>query len=146
MDDDAVDLELDAGARLRSWLKANNLFEVALGNPPHEWDGLQEDEQAAWLDAFAACQKCVAEANGSAYDALARIANVAFQRTMNPTCVVEWSDLPATCQLKWKFLVRHMVNLLLYDSEDDGAIQQHEEKIGDLFADHLKLILETSPP
>jgi hypothetical protein len=135
--------ELDEKIRFVSWMRVEGMLELALGHSPIDWDDRQEEEQLAFGEAFVACQKAVAEAEGSPYDALARTTYQAYQRATSPIDFVEWRDINPELKLKWEFLVRHMVNLLIFDAEDDGSVQPHEDQITSLFSDKLRVLQET---
>ena len=124
--------ELGAGVKLMSWLRFHNKLNHELGQPEFEWEGLQEWEQDAWLAAFEQAQKSVAEAENASYDALARrVRGLLYREEMD-----SWQQLPSLERLKWKFMIRHLANLLIIDPEDDGGPEQHEDEMIALFNDH----------
>ena len=130
--------ELSNPVKLTSWLRFYNAMEHELGNPVFEIEGLQEWELDAWMEAFAEAQKVVAEADGVSYDALARKVRGIYRLRVGRESIDEWQGVPDVEKLKWKFMIRHLTNLLIIDPEDDGGPEQHEEQMLSLFVDKLK--------
>lgn len=134
-----MESELGAGVKLMSWLRFFNKMEHELGNPLFEWEGLQDWEQDNWIAAFEQAQKLVAEAENSKYDHIAR-------RVRGTYCRDEmdgWQQLTDIERLKWVFMIRHMLNLLIIDPEDDGGPEQHEDDMLTLFNDRRKELVTT---
>lgn len=132
--------ELDPAVVLVSWLRFANRVADAMGRTTYDFDDMQDEEVSAWQDAFALCQKVVAEADGVSYDTLARQVYEAYQRVMFPTGFPLWQDQSEEERLRWKFQVRHMAVLLEIVPEDDGGPEQHEESLLHLFIDKLKAL------
>jgi hypothetical protein len=122
--------------QFRSFLRTNSALDAALGNEPREFEFLQDEEQAAWTDAYQKAADIVPKSTGRSWDSVAEEVNRAFQCALNPQQVVPWNDILPEYRLKWIFLIRQMVSIFEWAS-DESPIQHYEEQLVDLFREQL---------
>lgn len=120
---------------------------AAGGQPAAEWGDLDDDEHAAWAAAYSELLRLTTETEGDppTYDAVAANVNLRFQETVYAGGlagqVVRWEEIATPVRLLWQGLVRHMVNLLSIDVEEDGkSTETHEERIGLWYVSKLKAL------
>ena len=126
--------------QFHSFLRVNSMLDSALGKVPEEYEFMQDEVRGAWVDAFQKAREVVMAGEGKKLDGLAEQANRAFQCSLNPQEVVAWENILPEYRLKWVFLIRQMVNILEWTS-DEGSIQGFEVDMSNLFREHLAGIL-----
>lgn len=128
--DDAT--RLNDAEQLNSFLRANNMMALALGDTPDEYELMDEIIRGAWFDAFVKARELVSEGEGKTYEQLAEVANRAFQCSLNSQSVVPWDDILPEYRLKWGYLIRHTLTLLEWTS-DEGPIEAFESQLVEMF-------------
>lgn len=138
-DDDAEDQPLNIGQMEISMLRCVCRLDSVLGRPSRTPEDMDDLEIAGYRDATIKVINYAEAHEQETMDLgmLAAMAHAAF---------LDFTDQPAAkfdaiapaLQQKWRYLVKHLWNLMGYDASEDGAVQKHEEQIEAQFRDVLE--------
>lgn len=113
-----------------------------IGGEIVEWDDLPDEHREGWLAAYNAGSSVLdAAEDGEAKwgDVAKEMFNALMQATTDAD--VRFESLQEHLRVLWEALARHLANLLLHDSEDDGAAEAHVDMIGEWYASKADGIL-----
>jgi len=124
--------------------RAFTKFEFRVGRSQPEWHELEDDVRSSWCAMVN--EVLVKFDDEEANHSVASLADESHQRFAEgitgelPSDFLRWEELDEPLRQIWRHLVRHIVNLLAYDTEDNEGkkIQDHE----DIIDDHLRAKLE----
>lgn len=116
---------------LSGWRCLQRMWNV-LGRAVPDWPDADDGTRLCWVSAIEKAMNDIETTpeEGKAVSELAAGAHMTYQTTMpHDTAPVGWAELDPLEQLVWKCLVRHLFNALLHDPEEDGSVEQHEERM-----------------
>lgn len=123
--------------------RAFTKFEFRAGRTQPDWEELDEDVRAAWdgmvnglIDAF----EGLGDDGEAGISLMAYRSYQGFYETGLGHEIPVWDELHEVVQKEWRYLVRHVANLLAYDTEDTGGLRVEDHE--DMIDDHLRVALE----
>lgn len=124
--------------------RAFTKFEFRLGRSQPEWVELEDDVRSAWSDMV---NKILVQFDDEEAElSVIAMADEAHQRFAEgitgelPADFLPWDDLDEVLREEWKWLVRHIANMLAYDKDENEGLKipDHEDKIDDFFRAKLE--------
>lgn len=113
-----------------SFYRLNNLLDAAAGATPIPFEGLQDHERSAWADCFESARRIVREGEGKTYDRLGRDLFDAMKCSLNPADTVSWDAITPAQRLKWPLLIRHIVEMFVWNSDDPHIGDVEQDLVG----------------
>jgi hypothetical protein len=128
---------LDRQVQVVSYYRLHQALCRELGREAPDFPDLPDEERYAWLASFeAACPAVEAAAdNPRTFAELGKVAWDAYHGGLPyEGARPAWDVQDARTQLVWKCVIRHLVNLLVFDTGEDGGVEGHEERMRSFFA------------
>jgi hypothetical protein len=142
--EDGEEQLLDIGQMELSFQRVACLFDAALGRPLRapDSDAWTEQDTLAYRAALtAAVNHFETNEAGTTVNDVAAAANRAWQEVVKPgQPVTAFPSIAAPIREKWRYLARHVANVMAFDGSEDGAVQGHEETITAIFTRKLEEI------
>lgn len=133
--------------------RAFTKFEFRIGRSQPDWLDLEDDVKSSWCAMVN--NLLVKFDDEDASHGVADLADEAHHRFAEgitgeiPADFERWDDLSEVQRQQWRHLIRHIVNLLAYDTEDTQGkkVQDHEDVIDDFLRAKLEELgfEQTSP-
>lgn len=122
---------------LVSYYRMWQRLQIELGLEGRQFPELADNERYAWLTSLDALTPAIeaTETTPRTFTELGKLGFDAYHSgwvrdgEKRPT----WDGLDPVQQLVWACLARHLVNLLVFDTSEDGGVESHEERMVKFF-------------